>query len=707
MRHRRINLVPTSLSLLTALAGATSCDAPGDDTVTDPIEAELDARLEVEADGPAPASFAAHGSVGESVEVDEHGGISLREPEPARSSFVESAELEARRAETDASVGTPRRGATERTLADLAARPASEPVRLLVSVDAPRFDFKRLRGAPATSRSSLISTRRDEVAAAQLPVESELVDLGARIVGRRWISTHLVVETTAGDAASVARIPGVTKVVEDAATRQDAWYDGQDIRREMLVDSLEDNGYDSLQGSHDVGRIEIAIIEANAAGGNWPDPDHVGWRTMPTSTWSRLRAVEACNAFGCTASNQTGGNTHGSAVMWAAGGDLTDGQDPDWTTVAGRERRSGVAVEAELFYYTDGGSCAGIESALEEAVDEDVDIINMSLSIPNGECDASFDCMTDAVQAAHDSGALVVASAGNDGYTGACTVEYPALLPHVLAVGGTQSNDNVAYDDQGLMDRWVGNNHLWTATGPVGITLAGGGARNTAGVDIIAPGIYRRSFTTADNYNAGTWTGTSMAAPIMAGVAGNMRDMFDSIGWGSGGSDASSLMVNLLLLGDNWDWNTDDDLRTGISDTTGFGRAKVHFPTSASLTGPWGWGWRAEHLDEGETKSWTVGGAGAESYAVEEFKWAVTWFDEDLENASDVVIRLYNTCAPGGTTQWVASDASFNLRKSIHLLGDEIGGRCLEMRATAYDTPPGGVVIWSADYWHSGDPEDH
>ena len=711
MAHRSSSRRPSLTVPGRVLAGfalAFGCAPADDEAADDPTEAEAEARAEVEAGGPTPQAFVAPGGRGEEVEVDESGAVVTRAPRPASVTPVDPEELAERQRESATFLAAaPIVDITDRTLDDMASRPATEAVRLLVSVDAPGFDFTRLRDTNEATRSASLEARKADVAAAQAPVEAALVGLGAHVSGRRWISTHLVVEATAGDVEEIASLPGVTKVVEDAAGQQSGWYDGNDVRREMLVEDLLDSGYDGLFGAHVGGkRIKLGIVEADpGVQDNWPDPDHVGWRSYGGSTWSRLQFMQSCNFNGCTSSSGGDGDTHGSAVMWAAGGDITDDQDPYYTYNTSQERRSGVAEEAKLYYYNGGGFCSGYESAIESMVSINMDVINMSLSIPNGQCDPAFDCMTDAIEAAQAAGTLVVAAAGNDGYWGGCTVEYPALLPQVLAVGATQSNDNVDYDDQFLMDRWFGFNHVGSARGPVPFNLAVSGSNNTAGVDLVAPGIWRRHFTDANNYSAQEMTGTSMAAPLVAGIAADMRDMFHSLG-SSAGVEAETLFVNMLLLGDNFEMAPVGDRRTQVSDYTGYGRAKVHFPSSASLEGPWGWGWRAEHLDAGETKTWTVGGSGPESYSVEELKWAVTWFDHLLD-ASDVVIRIYDTCPPGGGAVQVAYDVSYNLRKTIHLLGDEIGGRCLEMRATAYQTPPGGVTIYSADYWHGGDPDEH
>ena len=703
----RSNRAPLPLAVLVALAGCT----PADEEASDVLHEELDARAEIEAVGPQPGRFASPDARGEQVEVDEWGAARSIQPEAARSWFIDAAEIEARRG-SGGPTRTPPPTMTERTIDRARARPADEQLRLLVKVDAPAFDFKTLRGTAGSARRSLIEGRKSSVQTAQARVEPDLAALGATVIGRRWISTHLVVEARAGDVETIAKLPGVAEVVIDDPGQSNAIYDGWDVRHQLLTDHMIDSGFDSLQGAREGdGRIRIGIIEADGASprANWPDPDHVGWLTWPTSTYNRLRAVDSCSATSCTATTPgTTGNTHGSCVTWAAGGDLTDGQDPDHGGAVARERRSGVAVESRLFYYNGGNFCSGYETALEQAVTDDLDVVNMSLSIPAGQCDEDYDCMTDAIVAAHDAGILVVAAAGNNGHDGNCTLAYPALRPHVLAVGGTESDDTVAYNDQQLLDRMVNGTRVWSAQGPVPITLNAGGARDTAGVDLLAPGVLRYNFTDADNYNTGAWwAGTSMAAPIASGIAANLRDFYESIGWNGPANEAEPLMINMLVLGDNWDFDIDADRTERISDTSGFGRLKVHFPSGASLNGPWGWGWRSEHLDQGETKTWTVGGSGAESTAVDEFKWAVTWFDPDMNDASDVVIQLWNTCPSGGGQQLVAWDMTYNLRKSVHLLGEDIGNRCLEMRAIAYDTRPGGVWIYSADYWHSGDPEEH
>jgi len=83
------------------------------------------------------------------------------------------------------------------------------------------------------------------------------------------------------------------------------------------------------------------------------------------------------------------------------------------------------------------------------------------------------------------------------------------------------------------------------------------------------------------------------------------------------------------------------------------------------------------------------------------------WIERDLTDVNDIVIQVYDTCPPGGGEELIATDDSYAPRKRIHLLEDEIGGRCLEMRAYAYDVPSNGKIVYSADYYHSGAIWDH
>lgn len=73
---------------------------------------------------------------------------------------------------------------------------------------------------------------------------------------------------------------------------------------------------------------------------------------------------------------------------------------------------------------------------------------------------------------------------------------------------------------------------------------------------------------------------------------------------------------------------------------------------------------------------------------------------------ADIDFYVYDTCPPGGGEKLVAADVSDDLRMRMNLQQGKISGRCLEMRAYARYVPS-VTYLWSADYFHSGDPLYH
>ena len=143
----------------------------------------------------------------------------------------------------------------------------------------------------------------------------------------------------------------------------------------------------------------------------------------------------------------------------------------------------GVTIMPLKFLGPDGGSAADAVAALQYAVAEGADIVNVSWGGPEYS-----QALHDAVAA---SGLLVVAAAGNAGSDNDATPVYPASfdLDNVLSV--------TAVDRQGRLPAFA--NH---------------GARS---VDVGAPG--RDILSTLPGNTYGWASGTSMAAPHASGVA--------------------------------------------------------------------------------------------------------------------------------------------------------------------------------------------
>lgn len=128
------------------------------------------------------------------------------------------------------------------------------------------------------------------------------------------------------------------------------------------------------------------------------------------------------------------------------------------------------------------GTYASIMDALVYAADQGVDIISMSLS-GSGRSTG----LSDAINYAFDHDCLIVAASSNGGVG---TLSFPAGYNKVLAVGATDQTDLRASFSQYGPD-----------------------------LDVVAPGVSILSLA-LNNTEYVSWSGTSMATPYVAGLAG-------------------------------------------------------------------------------------------------------------------------------------------------------------------------------------------
>ncbi len=130
--------------------------------------------------------------------------------------------------------------------------------------------------------------------------------------------------------------------------------------------------------------------------------------------------------------------------------------------------------------------------AIQYAAEMGADIVNCSWGGTNfSQADQ------DIINQATAKGTLVVAAAGNNGLLSDLVPQYPANYDNVLSVGATNGNDRAANFSN------------------FGVT-----------VDVWAPGVATLSTVHGNAYSgAGTYSGTSMASPIVAGIAGLIKTL--------------------------------------------------------------------------------------------------------------------------------------------------------------------------------------
>lgn len=137
---------------------------------------------------------------------------------------------------------------------------------------------------------------------------------------------------------------------------------------------------------------------------------------------------------------------------------------------------------------TTAGDCADVADGIVWAVNHAANVLNLSLGSPS-PCQA----MALAIDYASSHGALVVAAAGNEGTT---RPFYPAAYENVISVGASDTRDEPAsFSNRGAS--WV------DVTAP--------------GVGIVSTLPTYANATGALDY--GYMSGTSMAAPIVSGIA--------------------------------------------------------------------------------------------------------------------------------------------------------------------------------------------
>ncbi|MFC4450374.1 S8 family serine peptidase [Halorussus aquaticus] len=254
---------------------------------------------------------------------------------------------------------------------------------------------------------------------------------------------------------------------------------------------------DVLHANGELGSgADIAIIDTGIDDDHPDLTDHLGkgkaFVSCNTKGGCRYGAKPADNT--CNYS-WTDDNNHGTHCAGIAAGDDNSqgivGAAPDATLHA-----------VKVLDKCGSGTYSDIAAGVEYVADQGWDVGSMSLGASSGSS-----ALKDAVEYATNEGVFLVAAAGNSGPCSDC-VGYPAAYSEVMAVSSTASDDS-------LSD--------FSSTGPE--------------IEIAAPGTDIYS-TIASNAGYDTYSGTSMATPHVAGVAGQLASN------GTTGSDIRTQLKN-------------------------------------------------------------------------------------------------------------------------------------------------------------------
>jgi Subtilase family len=625
----------------------------------------------------------------------------------------------------------------------------SEEVSFTAALDGDDFDWRvlgRLR-ANTEERTAVLASRQEAISSLLRPVVSRLRELGVQTY-----QVHPLTPSIDGVApmATVRLLSNMTGLHVQVNARRlrghNNQFGGQNARAGMRVSSFHSNGITGNSFGRMGGALRFGIVELEGAPtqNNWPNFSHVGYLEyagyFPPTINTRWVAVR--DYVSVPSNLYPGGPTtwptghegkHGNNVARVLAGSIESGIDSSQTNQIDRIQRSGVAGSGSLYYYRINASGSGLSLALEQAIIDGIDVLNMSFGVPcieggppssspsaNTGCSIFCDNFgaRAGLQNAADAGILLVAGVGNGG-TGiqgtVCNAGFPATNTNVLSAGWLDTSttpsspSSVSEYDSSILTSESGR-------GGIDVVVSGAGSspiQNAFGVvSLSAPGAWSFPYgmgTTGYAYSELPFSGTSFSSPAVAASAGLLRAAFNWIGWSL--NDSRVLMTNMLLMGDGYQatWGG-GQWPLGMDRRSGAGRVHLQFPFYGSMVAPLGWGWHTADLQNGQDLWVEVGGPGVEESGVTHWKCAMTWRETasvTSQPVADIVLEVWDFCAPGGPIV-VRQDWSYDIHKRMELNSSEITNRCLRYRVRALSIPSGQTRrVYVADYYHSGNPADH
>jgi hypothetical protein len=386
----------------------------------------------------------------------------------------------------------------------LGAHGAGRPVEVVVTLKAPALSAF---GRSLQSVSHADYLRRVDAAQNVLAQRIVAAVPGAQIRWRyRLVANGFAVVVPSGAAGELARIPGVAAVWPNVRYHVSRTLGGP-----------EQIGADKLWGPTFAtagNGMKIAVIDDgldatnpyfNPSGFQYP----VGFPKGQTKYTTAKVIVQ--RTFAPPSPTWKYANTpfdptesfHATHVAGIAAG--------DHGTAAGNTLISGVAPNAYLGNYkaltipTPGfgldGNSAELAAAVEAAVADGMDVLNLSLGEP--EVEPSRDLLVKAIEGAAAAGVVPVIAAGNDfSDFGFGSVSSPGSAPSAITVAAADSH-NVIAD--------------FSSAGPAPVSLQ-------MKPDVSAPGVSILSSVPAKQGTFGELSGTSMASPHVAGAAALLKE---------------------------------------------------------------------------------------------------------------------------------------------------------------------------------------
>jgi serine protease AprX len=317
--------------------------------------------------------------------------------------------------------------------------------------------------------------------------------------------------TTAG-ATTTAAAPATSTTPASAGGRFGAW-DPAALATTFARSTRADTVWTDPRAPTTGDGVAVAVIDTGIAG-DLPD-----FRVSSTDPTSRVIVSAVSNPDARTATDLYGHGTHVAGLV-AGNGRALAPDDPLYNRYIGSAPQANlVSIKAS----DDHGRSsiadviAGLQFAVEHRADYGIRVVNLSL-VSSLSQSYKVDPLDAAVEAAWFHGLVVVAAAGNDGDAPGAVSHSPGNDPYAITVG--------AVDDHGTKETIDDTLASWSSRG---VTQDG-----FAKPDVVAPGVHVASTlapgsdfiqlcpTCVVDGSYFQLSGTSMAAPIVAGIAADL-----------------------------------------------------------------------------------------------------------------------------------------------------------------------------------------
>ena len=301
---------------------------------------------------------------------------------------------------------------------------------------------------------------------------------------------------TERQAVALAKRTGVVSVEHDAPVRalNDSAQAAFGVAEARLDNPKLDGNRDGSAASYSRRDMVAAVIDTGI------DARH---RDLDER---KVLAFADCTSVPCRVRRPYDDNGHGTHVAGTLAGEGDALPDRRLRGVAPGAGLVGVKVLGARGQGSESKVIAGIDWTIANRVRYGLEAVNISLA--SSPCSDGTNAMSRAANRAVAAGLLVTAAAGNSGPS-PCTIESPAAASGVIAVGTTA--------DFGAGGFFA---HPSSARGRPGGTIK---------PDVMAPGERILSAQGGTSTGYATRSGTSPAAPFVAGVGLLMRDAAPSL----------------------------------------------------------------------------------------------------------------------------------------------------------------------------------